>query len=99
MTALKLATYDTIVDSNVYLGDLSVDQSISYSRSIAFWTQGGQGGSLSTGTINVDNRNGRYDYLITESVRDKIVQVTKNGDKNSSLHRQTLYQDCDIRII
>jgi len=80
MTALKLANYDAIVDGNVYLGDLSIDQSISYSRSIAFWTQGGQGGSLSTGTINIDNRNGRYDYLITESVRDKIVQITKNGD-------------------
>jgi hypothetical protein len=80
MTALKIANYDQIVDGNVYLGDLSIDQSISYSRSIAFWPQGGQGGSLSTGTINIDNRNGRYDYLITESVRDKIVQVTRNGD-------------------
>lgn len=80
MTTLKVSNYDAIVDGNVYLGDLSIDQSISYSRSIAFWPQGGQGGSLSTGSINIDNRDGKYDYLITESVRDKIVQITKNGD-------------------
>lgn len=76
---LKVSNFDSLVGNDIYLGDLRIDQPINYSRSISFWPQGGSGGSLSTGTVTLDNRDGRYDYLITEPVRDKEIAVRQNG--------------------
>lgn len=77
--ALEVANYDTISDGKIYLGDLSENESIRYSRSLSYWTQSGTGGSMSTGTITVDNVDGTYDSLLTEDNRDRLVVVTKNG--------------------
>lgn len=77
--ALEVANYDTISDGKIYLGDLSANESIRYSRSLSYWTQSGTGGSMSTGTITVDNVDGTYDSLLTEDNRDRLVVVTKNG--------------------
>lgn len=77
--SLKVSNFDSLVGDEIYLGDLRIDQPINYSRSISFWPQGGSGGSLSTGTVTLDNRDGRYDYLITEPVRDKEIAVRQNG--------------------
>lgn len=76
---LEVSNYDTIKDGKVYLGNLSEDDAIRYSRSVGYWTQDAGGGSLSTGTITVDNRDGRYDDLLTEDSRDRLVQVKRNG--------------------
>lgn len=79
MSTFKAANYDELVNGQVYIGDLEVDQPIRYSRAIRFWPQGVASGSLATGTVSVDNRDGKFDYLITESSRDKLIEVKRDG--------------------
>ena len=64
-----------------YRGDLGT-RAIRYSRELSFWPWGRTGGSLATGTIEIDNRTGRYDQLVFRDLRDQDIQVkipTKEG--------------------
>lgn len=79
MTAVRVATrdYARIKDGEVeqYRGDLN-QQAIRYSREVSFWPWSSRSSaSLATGTINLDNRDGRYDQLIFLDMRDQRVSV------------------------
>jgi hypothetical protein len=78
--ALKLSTYDELLDGKIYRGDISEDDGVRFSRQIRFWPQGSRSGSLATGTITIDNRDGTYDYLLTTDVRDQdVIEFERNG--------------------
>src|SRR5690625_770750 len=79
---VRLATRDYVRTENVdgeteavrYRGDIG--QSITYSRSMAFWPWGMSSGTLTAGAISIDNRDGLYDQLIFRDMRDQPIRVT-----------------------
>jgi hypothetical protein len=78
---LKLSTYDQLLNGQIYRGDIDEDDGIRFSREIRFWPQGGRSGSLATGTISIDNRDGTYDYLLRTDVRDQdIIEFERDGE-------------------
>lgn len=79
--ALKLATYDQLLNGKIYRGDIDERDGIRFSRQIRFWPQGSRSGSLATGTITIDNRDGTYDYLLREDVRDQdVIEFERDGE-------------------
>lgn len=78
---LKLSTYDQLLNGQIYRGDIAEEDGVRFSRQIRFWPQGSRSGSLATGTIEIDNRDGTYDYLLTTDVRDQdVIEFERDGE-------------------
>jgi hypothetical protein len=84
---LRISTRDIIryvpddEEAQPYRGDMTTNTQLRLTRSVSFWPLGGNRQSLS-GTLEIDNRSGYYDNLLTLDVRDKRIEFSGVKDQH-----------------
>lgn len=76
---LRISSRDSVEEIDgeraIYYGDLSVKTSFRYTRRLQFWTWGRSSGSIASGTLEIDNGEGRYDELVTLDLRNRPAEL------------------------